>query len=297
MSTLAATPRRPFTVALEVGRAHIVAIAALGCFTFSWFLTGERRFDLAAICALDWFLVNFVNRAVDLAEDRANGLASAPFMERWAGLAVPAAFGTLLVSLVALAPLAPALVPWRVAFHLLGLAYNYRLLPTPRGRVRIKQLYFWKNTASAAGFLITLFAFPLAATSGRALQPAGIAALAGFFLLFEISYEILYDLRDAPGDAAAGVRTYPVVHGERIATRIVDALLAASAAILLAAWAAGWLRWAHAVLVVAPALQLVLYKRWMRRGIAGRDCVTITWIGAALLAAYHGWVALGLPGS
>ena len=29
--------------------------------------------------------------------------------------------------------------------------------------------------------------------------------------MFELSYEVIYDLRDREGDALAGVRTYPVV--------------------------------------------------------------------------------------
>jgi hypothetical protein len=44
----------------------------------------------------------------------------------------------------------------RVAYHSLGLAYNWPLLPGGR---RIKQLYFFKNSASAAGFLIKLNEF------------------------------------------------------------------------------------------------------------------------------------------
>ena len=34
-----------------------------------------------------------------------------------------------------------------------------------------------------------------------------------------------------------------------------------------------------------------------RRTITTADCVNITWIGAALLAGYHLWAALGLPGA
>jgi hypothetical protein len=47
---------------------------------------------------------------------------------------------------------------------------------------------------------------------------------------------------------------------------------------------------------IAPLAQIVLYKRWLRRGITSADCVGLTWLGAALLVAYHAWVALGLPG-
>ena len=47
---------------------------------------------------------------------------------------------------------------------------------------------------------------------------------------------------------------------------------------------------------IAPVLQVAITKRWLARGITSADCVRLTWIGAALLAAYHLWVIAGLPG-
>ena len=135
---------------------------------------------------------------------------------------------------------------------------------------------------------------------GAALAPGidGLTLLfaGGFFFLFELSYEVIYDLRDAPGDAEAGVLTYPVVHGERGAVRIIDGLIAASVLFLVVGYAAGHLPWRIFVMVLAPLLQLVLYKRALRRGITSADCVGITWLGAALLLAYHLWIVAGLPG-
>jgi 4-hydroxybenzoate polyprenyltransferase len=123
-----------------------------------------------------------------------------------------------------------------------------------------------------------------------------VAATALFFFLFELSYEVIYDLRDAPGDARAEVRTYPVVHGERGAARIIDGLCAASLVVLVAAWLAGAVPWRICILAVGPLLQLFLYKRILKRGITSADCINLTWLGAALLVAYHGWVLGGLPG-
>ena len=193
----------------------------------------------------------------------------------------------------------PAITPYRVAYHSLGLAYNWPLLP---GRARIKQLYFWKNTASATGFMLTCFAYPLAVAHrdgvalAHGITVATIAFTALFFFLFELSYEVIYDLRDARGDAEAYVRTYPVVHGERGATRIIDALCIASASALALGFALRVVPWRIAVMAVAPIVQVVLYKRWLRRGITSADCIGLTWLGAALLVAYHLWVALRLPG-
>ncbi|MEW5848850.1 MAG: UbiA family prenyltransferase [Myxococcota bacterium] len=290
------TSPQPLKLWASISRLHIVAIAALGTFTFGWLFTGTHLWLLSSVCALDWFLVNLLNRVVDLPEDRANHIAGTDFVARHRrGILVGgllALFGSLaLVHLVA-----PQVTLWRVGYHALGLAYNWPLLPGGR---RIKQLYFWKNTASATGFMITVFGYPLVVGAGE--RPPGITAAtvgcaALFFFLFEISYEVIYDLRDAPGDRAADVRTYPVVHGERGAVRIIDTLIGAAVTTLVVGYALGILPWRIFVMVLAPAIQLAAYKRALRRGITSRDCILLTWTGAGLLLAYHLWIAAGLPG-
>lgn len=287
-------------VLASVGRLHIVAIAALGTFTFGWLFTGRYPWMLGAVCGVDWFLVNLLNRVVDLPEDRQNQIVGTDFVARHRRALVVLGFGMLLCSFAATAIVAPALTPLRAAYHALGLAYNWPLLP---GRRRIKQLYFWKNTASAVGFMLTVFGYPLAAAGwGRATLPAGIgpstiAWSAVFFFLFELSYEVIYDLRDAPGDRAAGVRTYPVVHGERGAIRVIDALVAGSVAALVVGWGTGALPFRIFIMIAAPLLQVVLYKRVARRGVTSRDCIGLTWLGVALLVSYHLWTLAGLPGT
>ncbi len=291
-------------VFMSISRLHIVAIATLGTFTFGWLFTGQHLWLLSLICALDWFVVNLLNRVVDLEEDKVNRITGVAFVDDHRKALTVLGFTVLGGSLLATAlllPELPALTPLRLAFHALGLAYNWPILP---GRRRIKQLYFWKNTASALGFVITVFLFPLATVdwgTNPALMPPGISlstiVLSGlFFVLFELSYEVIYDLRDEPGDRAANVMTYPVVHGIDGAMRIVDALIAASALALIVGFAAGLVPWRIFVMILAPILNLVTYKRAMRRGITSADCIRLTWLGAALLVAYHLWIALGLPG-
>lgn len=282
----------------SVSRLHIVAIAALGTFTFGWLFTGRHAPQLAAISALDWFLVNLLNRVVDLPEDQQNGIVGTGFVSQHRRILTPLSFAALLASFALTHAYYPQLTPLRAAYHALGLAYNYPLLP---GRRRIKQLYFFKNTASATGFLLTVFAYPLRLDPGAPLA-SGITATtlccaAAYFFLFELSYEVIYDLRDAPGDAMAGVRSYPVVHGVAGAVRIIDGLLLSSAAILVGGYAVGAVPWRLFIMICAPALQVVLYKRWLRRGITSADCIRLTWLGAGLLATYHLWIQLGLPGS
>lgn len=286
----------------SVSRLHIVVIAALGTFTFGWLFTGTYPWLLAAICALDWFIVNLLNRVVDLDEDRINRITGVAFVDAHRRAIMVGGFGLLLASLVAVAlTLPPELTALRLGYHALGLAYNWPILP---GRRRIKQLYFWKNTASAVGFILTVFLYPLAAIGWGAnpaalapgITPATLWLSGAFFVLFELSYEVIYDLRDEPGDRAAGVMTYPVVHGVAGAMRIIDGLIAASALCLVVGFATGLVPWRIFVMILAPALNLVAYKRFVRRGITSADCVRLTWLGAALLAAYHLWVVVGLPG-
>lgn len=286
---------------LSISRLHIVAIAALGTFTFGWLFTGQYAFGLAALCALDWFIVNLLNRVVDLDEDRVNRITGVAFVDRHRKGIVRTGFLLLIGSLAATALVAPWLALLRVGYHTLGLAYNWPIL---RGRKRIKELYFWKNTASAIGFILTVFLYPLS-LAGWGLDAAQLApgvtittiiVTGVFFFLFELSYEVIYDLRDEPGDRAANVRTYPVVHGIPGAMCIIDTLIAISAATLIAGYAGGVVPWRIFVMILAPILNLVAYKRFMRRGINSTDCIRLTWLGAALLLAYHLWVLVGLPG-
>jgi 4-hydroxybenzoate polyprenyltransferase len=288
-------------LAASVSRLHIVVIAGLGTFTFGWVLTGQRGFLVAAVSALDWFLVNLLNRVVDQREDQANAVLGADFAARHRRAILVVGFAVLLLSFPALFLVVPRLTAFRAAYHALGLCYNWPLLP---GRRRVKQLYFWKNTASAMGFMLTVFAYPLAAAwraGGLVLAPditaATIVAAGIFFFLFELSYEVIYDLRDAEGDRLAGVRTYPVAHGERAAVHIVDALLGGAIATLAVGLATHIVPWRLFIMICAPLMQLGLYKRALRRGLTAGDCIGLTWLGALLLLSYHLWVLLKLPGA
>ena len=288
-----------FAVFASVTRLHIVAIAALGTLTFGWIFTGTYPWLLVGICATDWFVVNLLNRVVDLEEDTANAIVGTGFVARHRRAVLALGFGLLATSFVVVHMLCPSITWLRAGYHALGLTYNWRLLPGGR---RIKELYFWKNTASAMGFMITVFAYPLAQAGWGAGTVDDVSALtiiwaAAFFFPFELSYEVIYDLRDAPGDAAAGVKTYPVVHGVAGAVRIIDGLILCSSAALVAGWLAGDVPWRLFIMIVAPALQLLLYKRALKAGVTSRLCVGLTWMGAALLATYHLWYLAELPGS
>lgn len=293
--------RSAFATVVSIGRLHIVAIAALGTLTFGWLFTSRYLWALTATCAADWFIVNLLNRIVDLKEDEANGIPGTAFVARHRAMVFVLGVSLLLGTVLLTHRAWSAITPLRLAFHALGFAYNWPILPWVG---RLKALYFWKNTASATGFLITVFGYPLASIGwGRVpgsfasgISLGSVLLSAAFFFLFELSYEVIYDLRDAGGDALAGVRTWPVVHGEAAAVRIIDSLLGISSAVLITGYLTGLVPWRMVVMVLAPALQAIAYKRAYRRGITSADCVGMTWAGAGLLAAYHLWIVAGLPG-
>lgn len=279
----------------SIARLHIVVIAATGTLTFAWVLCGERPWGLALLCASDWFVVNLLNRVVDLKEDAANDIPGTAWVARHRRAVLGVGFGVLGLSFALTLALAPVLAPLRVAFHLLGFAYNWPLLP---GRRRIKQLAFWKNTASATGFLITVFGYPLALLPRRPdVSLLAVGATVLFFFLFELSYEVLYDLRDAEGDRLADVRTWPVLFGVQTGWRIAAAQMFAAFTVLVAAYAARAVPWRIAVMALAPLAQLAVASRMVKRGVTTTDCVALTWLGSGVLMAYHVWERLGLPGA
>ena len=248
---------------------------------------------------MDWFIVNLLNRVVDLPEDRLNRIVGTDFVARHRRALVAVGVGLLLLSLPAVHLLCPAITPWRLGYHLLGTAYNRPLLP---GLPRLKTIYFVKNSASALGFVITLFAYPLAThhAAGGGLPPGidgtTLVWTLAFFVAFELSYEVIYDLRDIAGDRAAGVATYGAVHGQQVAQHIAEALAAGALLIAVLGWLTDRLPWRIAVMAAAPIAQVILVRRFLRRGLRASDCVVLTWLGAAMLALYNVWVALGLPG-
>ena len=194
--------------------------------------------------------------------------------------------------------IAPALTLPRLAVLLLGLGYSYRIVPTPRGLRRIKEIYGAKNLGSALIFVLTGFAYPLALHE-RIASPAYVALLVLFFVPFEVTFEILYDLRDVDGDRVEGVPTFPVVHGIAASRRAIDALLVVSVLPLAAGLATSVLGVREALMAFAPLAQRLFYRPRVERRIEARDCIVLTHLATAqlvfFLAGNTAWLAAGLP--
>ncbi len=285
-------------VLASIARLHIVAIGAMGTFTFAWALTGVYAWPLALLSACDWFVVNIVNRVVDLVEDERNAITGADVVARNRRKTIAVGLMVLVGSMLVSAIWLPQTLPARIAFHLLGFAYNYKLVPWPGGSRRLKEMMLWKNVASACGFLLTCFAMPLLVYP---LLPdvdvVTVVFAVGFFFFFELSYEVLYDLRDVEGDRLIGARTWPVLLGPRGGSAIAVGQLLLSFAFVVVGAVSGHLPWRIAVMGAAPLLQLAVIGPRLPERVTSSLCVGITWLGVALLAAYHVWEYLGLPGS
>lgn len=285
--------------ALSIARYHIVLIAMTASLVFGWLTTGRYGWLLACVVGLDWFLINLFNKVTDVEEDLKNGIPGTERVLARKKLLTALCFA-LLVGSFASHVVFPQLTPWRVLVQLIGLAYSYKLIPTPSGMKRIKELYFFKNFGSAFLFILTCLVYPISNNDYTVtVSWSYVAALALFFVPFEVSYEILYDFRDLEGDAQEGIPTFPVVHGSATAKKLIDALLALSVTTILIALMTGIFGLRELLFVVAPIAQLFFYRPRLLRGLTSNDCIVLTHLGSAQLILFLVgttlWLDAGLP--
>ena len=270
-------------------RLHIVAIAGLAAVVFGWLFGGSLGWVAGGLVAFDWCLLNLFNRIADVPEDEKNGVPGTDFVRKNASLLMRGAFLAAGVSLIGARPLGTPLLLLRLAFHAGGFAYSF-----PTFFRRIKEMFLIKNVFSGLLFILSVVGYPIA-LSGSAPPLGEVVALCAFFLPLEITYELIYDLRDVEGDAASGLVTVPVKWGAPRTRAFIELLLALSASALLAGFLLGALRWRELVMIAAPLQQALVLRFWIRRGVSQRDAAGVTWLGAAQLASYVVWVLLGLP--
>lgn len=288
--------------ALAIARYHIVLVAMAASVVFGWIFTGKYPFLLAAVVGVDWFLINLMNRITDIDEDLKNNIAGTERVAKSKRALTWGAAALMIGSFVATHLQWPALTPFRVAVQVIGLGYNYRFVPTPSGLRRFKEIYFFKNFMSAVLFVLTCFVYPLVASHGhRIVSLSTIVFSILFFIPFELTYEILYDLRDLEGDRAEKIPTFPVVHGQETAVRIIDGLLMFSGGVLVVAFFLQAFGVRELLMLVAPVAQAVFYKPRLRRGLTAHDCIVLTHLGTAMLILFLVgtalWLRAGLPGN
>lgn len=275
-------------------RFHILAIASLACLTFGWLMTGRHLWLAAVFCVLDWFVVNLMNRVADLAEDRANGIVGTDLIARSGRLFEVGCALLAVASLVFGHFVAPQLTLARLAFTAIGFAYNYKVVPSFRGLTRFKEMYFIKNFSSGLLFILSTILYPMLFAHAQP-TPTYLAVLIAFFLPLEITYEIIYDLRDVEGDAALKVPTFPVVHGIAFSHRLIWLLLALSALPLLLGAALHHIELKEFVLIGGVLQQAWYFKTRLSVDPTPARCIFVTYLGAAQILSYHVWIFAGLP--
>lgn len=286
--------------ALAIARYHIMLVGMSATLVFGWLMTGRYYWGLAAVVGVDWFLINLMNRITDIDEDLKNKIPGTERVQHRRALLTYVSFAIMFGSFAITHMLWPALTPYRLAVQIIGLAYNYNLVPTTRGLSRLKEIYFFKNFGSSLIFTFTGFLYPLAMPGAvRAMPWLGIVALILFFILFEMTFEIIYDLRDLEGDRAESVPTFPVVHGVVRARQIIDSLLVASSIALLLAFSSRNIGVRELLMIAAPVAQFAFYRARWQKGFTSGDCIVMTHTATALLLLYLGgtcvWQALDLP--
>ena len=209
--------------AFILNRLHIIVSAPAVMWCWSEFLKIRFRsidyliITLAVACICQW------NRLTDVEEDALNcpadlkdaqaksrtikvfcyvggtiSVVLAIFTERTWGLAGLVAFGAAV-----------------------GYFYNSPLLPS-QSHLRLKNMFIIKNVSSGAGWSAGLLVFPMLRAH---TQPDGRFFTAFIYMFAMVmTYEIMWDMRDAAGDAQAGIRTLPVVLGINSA-RVYTAIL------------------------------------------------------------------------
>ncbi len=282
-------------------RIHIVAIAVAATITFGFLFRGIYPIELALLCGFDWCIVNLLNRATDVEEDRLNEIVATEMVARHARAIVWGTMIALVLSLIAgFAFLPLPLAITRVVFHAIGLGYSFRIVPTTKGMKRFKDLYVLKNSMSAVLFILGCGLYPLLGrTETLTMIPLGIACVLLYFFTFEHSFEVIYDLRDVVGDSKVGVPTYPVVHGVDASAKIVTWLCIVPIAVLTIGRISSLISTRELLMIVAPVAQLIFLRKRGAANVTRADCIGITYAGALTLMFYlagtAAWAKAGLP--
>lgn len=215
-------------------RLHIVlsSMALLWCWD-RILAMGVRPIDyfilpLAVACICQW------NRLTDLREDAVNcpeELEEALKRERRIRLFCYIGGATAIALALASDP------TWPVAAVVISgaaIGFFYSTSPWPgRAALRIKNLFILKNLMSGVGWTLGLLIYP-ALRAGH--SPDGPFWLASAYMFLAVmAHEIIWDMRDAAGDRAAGVPTLPVVAGVGATKAVILAAMIALSALVATA--------------------------------------------------------------
>jgi 4-hydroxybenzoate polyprenyltransferase len=209
--------------AFILNRLHIIVSAPAVMWCWSEFLKVHFRgidyliITLTVACICQW------NRLTDVQEDALNcpaDLKDAQAHSR--AIKVFCYAGGIATVMLALFTKPTWEIAGLVAFGVaVGYFYNSPLLPS-QPHLRLKNMLLIKNVSSGAGWSAGLLIFPMLRAH---TQPDGRFFTAFVYMFAMVmTYEIMWDIRDAAGDAKAGIPTLPVVLGINSA-RVCAAIL------------------------------------------------------------------------
>jgi 4-hydroxybenzoate polyprenyltransferase len=192
-----------------------------------------------------------LNRVTDRDEDGHNDPRRAR-VARQAGVLAAGSGAVLLAGMIGL-QLQGRSALFYLAVLLVGLAYSLRLIPwygarTGLTRVRLKDVVVTKSAVVAAVWTGSVFGAPLLHAPGPIQVSAPYLFLGvGFFLAY-FANVVYCDMRDVPGDRAAGVMTMPVCFGVDRCHRTIAVGCGAWLAAAGVGWRVGWIDSAHLAL-------------------------------------------------
>lgn len=178
---------------------------------------------LAVIPFLVAYSIYNLNRKTDEDEDAVNRQDRFAFTKRYESFLY---YGALLFLMIALALSAlygiPAVLATSAPF-IIGTLYSFRLLPKRFGYQRLKEIPAVKNISVGLAWGILLSLLPVFFWHR---EPDAATAIT-FLLFFTWGFmaSMIPDIRDRAGDAVAGVRTIPVIFGEKRAARFLTGIL------------------------------------------------------------------------
>jgi len=159
------------------------------------------------------FSIYNLNRKTDEDEDAINRQDRFAFTKRYEN---PLYYGSIIFLVLALVLSAtygiPALLA-TVAPFICGILYSFRLLPASLGYRRLKEIPAVKNIAVGFSWAVLLSLLPVYLNQGIPDSSTAITFL--LFFLWGFMASMIPDVRDRAGDASAGVRTIPVIFGEK----------------------------------------------------------------------------------
>lgn len=182
-----------------------------------YILLGEEPIMLTCmIVFLIAFSVYSLDKIADLDKDIINMPSRSSFISGRKKLVILSSLGAYALALLLAIFSTPAAVPIILVPLIANAFYGTRLLS---GVPRLKDIPVMKNVVVASTWALITALIP-ALTTG---PPGALAIAMVFYFMFVKTFidTVLYDMRDVKGDRLNGVRTIPVMLGERKTTALL----------------------------------------------------------------------------